>query len=152
MIGTVERAHARIDLAALANNVRRVAGAAGTARVTAVVKADAYGHGAVACSRVALDAGATGLAVHTIAEAEQLRMHGLTVPLLVMGPLIGEEWVRAGEAGVEVVAWTPEAVYAARDAGVGDVHLELDSGMGRLVRAPKTCPRSSMPPGPAAST
>ena len=132
MIGTVERAHARIDLVALANNVRRVAAAAGSARLTAVVKADAYGHGAVACSRVAIEAGAAALAVHTIAEAEQLRMHGLTVPIMVMGPLSGEEWVRAGEAGIEVVAWTPEAIYTAGASGITGVHLELDSGMGRL--------------------
>jgi len=137
VIGTVGRAHARIDLAALANNVRRVADAAGTARLTAVVKANAYGHGAVACSRVAVEAGATALAVHAIAEAEQLRMHGLTTPILVMGPLAGEEWVRAGETGVEIVAWTPAGIYAARDAGITGVHLELDSGMGRLGARPE---------------
>jgi alanine racemase len=137
VIGTIERAHARIDLAALASNVRRVAAAAGSARVAAVVKADAYGHGSVACSRVAVEAGATALAVHTVAEAEQLRMHGLTAPTLVMGPLTGEEWVRAGEAGVEVVVWTPEAIYAAAESGVAGVHLELDSGMGRLGARPE---------------
>ena len=140
MIGTVERAHARIDLAALANNVRRVVAAAGPAQLIAVVKADAYGHGAVPCSRVAIDAGATALAVHTVAEAEQLRMHGLSAPIVVMGPLIGEEWVRAGETGVQVVAWTPEGVYAAVDAGVAGVHLELDSGMGRLGARPEAVP------------
>jgi alanine racemase len=132
MIGTVERAHARIDRAALAHNVRRIAATAGSARVVAVVKADAYGHGAVACSRIAIDAGAGALAVHTIAEAEQLRMHGLSAPIIVMGPLSGGEWVRAGETAVEVVTWTPEGVYAAVESGVAGVHLELDSGMGRL--------------------
>jgi len=143
MIGTVERAHMRIDLGALANNVRRVVEAAGPAHVMAVVKANAYGHGAVVCSRVAIDAGATALAVHTIAEAEQLRMHGLTAPILVMGPLSGEEWIRAGEAGVEIVAWTPEGVYAAVASGATGVHLELDSGMGRLGARPEDVPALS---------
>ena len=55
VIGTVERAHARIDLAALGGNVRRLVQAAGSARLMAVVKADAYGHGAVPCSHVAID-------------------------------------------------------------------------------------------------
>jgi alanine racemase len=137
MIGTLERAHTRIDLGALASNVRRVVEVAGTARVVAVVKANAYGHGAVVCSRVAIDAGAAGLAVHTIAEAEQLRLHGLTAPIIVMGPLRGEEWVRAGETGVEIVAWTPEAIYAAVASGATGVHLELDSGMGRLGARPE---------------
>jgi alanine racemase len=143
MIGTVERAHARIDLAALANNVRRVVQAAGSSRVIAVVKADAYGHGAVPCSRIAIDAGAFALAVHTIAEAEQLRMHGLTAPIVVMGPLRGEEWVRAGETAVEVVTWTPEGIYAAVESGAIGVHLELDSGMGRVGARPEDVPALS---------
>ena len=131
MIGTVERAHTRIDLGALASNVRRVVEVAGTARVVAVVKANAYGHGAVVCSRVAVDAGATGLAVHTIAEAEQLRLHGLTAPIIVMGPLRGEEWVRAGETGVEIVAWTPEAIYAAVASGATALTCTFDGAHSR---------------------
>lgn len=137
MIGTVERASARIDLGAIAGNVRRIAAAAGSASVMAVVKADAYGHGAVACSRTALDAGARELGVHTVAEAEQLRAHGISVPILVMGPLAGAEWARAAAAQAEVVAWTPDAVRAAAQARVAGVHLELDSGMGRLGARPE---------------
>ena len=137
MIGTVERAHARIDLAALAANVRRLVQAAGTARLMAVVKADGYGHGAVPCSHVAITTGARALGVHTVAEAEQLRDDGLHVPILVMGPLTGAEWARAAAASVEIVAWTPDALAAAAAAGIGAVHLELDSGMGRLGARPE---------------
>jgi alanine racemase len=137
VIGTVERARARIDLGALAANVRRMTKAADGARLMAVVKADAYGHGAVECAHVAVTAGAAALAVHTVAEAEQLRDDGLRVPILVMGPLAGAEWSRAGAAGAEVVAWTPEAVRAAAAAGAAGVHLELDSGMGRLGARPE---------------
>ena len=54
---------AEIDLDALAHNVRVLAGRAAPSRLWAVVKANAYGHGAVACGRAALEAGATGLAV-----------------------------------------------------------------------------------------
>jgi alanine racemase len=137
VIGTVERAYARIDLAALGDNVRTVSAAAGSAQVMAVVKADAYGHGAVACGTVALDAGASSLAVHTVAEAEQLRDSGVAAPILVMGPLRGGEWSRAAAASAEVVTWTPEAVGAAAASGVPGVHLELDSGMGRLGARPE---------------
>lgn len=137
MIGTVERAHARIDLAALAANVRRLAQAAGTARLMAVVKADAYGHGALPCSHVAVTAGAHTLGVHTVAEAEQLRDDGLGVPILVMGPLTGAEWGRAAAIDAEIVAWTAAAIAAADTAGIGAVHLELDSGMGRLGARPE---------------
>jgi alanine racemase len=137
VIGTIERAHARIDLGAIAHNVGRVVAAAGSSEVMAVVKADAYGHGAVACSRTAILAGATALGVHTVAEAEQLRTHGIAVPVLVMGPLTGPEWARAAAAGVEVVAWTPAGVRSAVNAGVVGVHLELDSGMGRLGARPE---------------
>ena len=140
MIGTVERAHARIDLAAFAANVRRMVDAAGTARLMAVVKADAYGHGAVPCSHVAVTAGAAVLGVHTVAEAEELRADGPRVPILIMGPLTGAEWGRAAAADAEIVAWTPEAVAAAAAAGVAGVHLELDSGMGRLGARPEDVP------------
>ncbi len=152
MIGTIDRAHARVDLAALANNVRRVAAAAGSARVAAVVKADAYGHGAVACSRVAVEAGATALAVHTVAEAEQLRMHGLTTPILVMGPLTGEEWVRAAEAGVEVVVWTPEAIYAATESGSPACTSSWTRAWGVWARARRTWRRWWMRRARAAPT
>jgi alanine racemase len=140
VIGTVERAFARIDLGAVRDNVRRIAGAAGSAQVMAVVKADAYGHGAVPCGTAALDAGASSLAVHTVAEAEQLRDAGIAVPILVMGPLRGAEWSRAASSRTEVVAWTPQALGAAAGAGVHAVHLELDSGMGRLGARPNEVP------------
>ncbi|HUL59834.1 MAG TPA: alanine racemase, partial [Anaeromyxobacteraceae bacterium] len=76
---------AEIDLDALAHNVRRLAARAAPARLLALVKANAYGHGAVACGRAALEAGASALAVICVDEAEELRRAGIDAPLLVLG-------------------------------------------------------------------
>ena len=67
---TPERALARIDLAALEHNCRRLADELRGAELCAVVKADGYGHGADACAGAALQGGVTHLAVATAAEAE----------------------------------------------------------------------------------
>ena len=104
------RALARIDLGGdPAQRGARSPRAAGGARLMAVVKADGYGHGAVPVARAALEGGATALAVATVGEAEELRAAGIDAPLLVMGPLAGDEWARAAAAGAEITVWTPEA-------------------------------------------
>jgi len=75
------------------------------ARLCAVVKADGYGHGAVAAARAALRGGAATLAVATAGEAAALRAAGLDGPLLVMGALSPEELaVAAAELGYPALA------------------------------------------------
>ena len=136
------RAAARIDLGAIRHNAAVLARAAGRARLMAVVKADGYGHGAAPAARAALEGGASALAVAAAAEAHDLRAAGIDAPVLVMGPLAGCDWDVAAEAGVEVVAWTPESVTRAA-AAAGErgrrarVHLKLDTGMGRLGARPE---------------
>ncbi len=135
------RALARVNLASIERNVRRLRGELepGT-EMCAVVKADAYGHGAAPVARAAQAAGASWLAVASAQEAAELRDAGLTGPLLVMGALSSEELPLALAAGADVVAWTPEFASEvereARRAGghrspVG-VHVKLDTGMGRF--------------------
>ena len=113
------------------------------ARLCAVVKADAYGHGALECARAARAGGAEWLAVATAVEAEQLRRGGIGGRLLVMGALTPGELELALAADADVVAWTPEFVaLAAQRAGAGmgagagrgtaRLHVKLDTGMGRL--------------------
>ncbi|HEX8051494.1 MAG TPA: alanine racemase [Thermoleophilaceae bacterium] len=127
-----ERAVARVDLAAIERNCAHLRGQiAGDAELCAVVKADGYGHGAVASARAALDGGATWLAVATAREAAELRGAELDPPLLVMGALTPADLDLAAMAGAEVVAWTPELADAAVAAGLR-VHVKYDSGMGRL--------------------
>lgn len=124
------RAVARVDLDAVEHNVRTVAAAAPGARLCAVVKAEGYGHGAVACARAAQRTGADWLAVAGAAEATALRAAGIGGRLLVMGSLDAEDLALALEARADVVVWD-EAFLAALPADVR-VHVKLDTGMGRL--------------------
>jgi alanine racemase len=127
------RAVARVNLAAIERNVarmRRELAAGGT--LCAVVKADAYGHGAVPVARAALAGGATWLAVVAAGEAAALRAAGIHAPLLVMGALSPQELDVALGAGADVVAWDEAFVAAVAARGGGAVHVKLDTGMGRL--------------------
>ena len=116
------RALARIDLGAIERNCGRL-----PKPLCAVVKANGYGHGAVAAAQAALRGGAEWLAVATADEAAELRAAGIDVRLLVMGALTAEELGTAVEAGADVVAWTDEVAEAAPR-----IHVKLDTGMGRL--------------------
>ena len=128
----VERSVARIDLGAIRHNVGVLVRAAGRAEVAAVVKANAYGHGAVPVGRAVLEGGATRLGLAAVGEVEELRAGGIDAPLLLWGPLSGGEWRRAAATGCDIAVWTPEGCAAAAAAGIRRIHLKLDSGMGRL--------------------
>ena len=86
-VGTRSRTWAEVDLGAVRHNVRALKRGAAGARLMAVVKADAYGHGAVPIARAAVEAGADSLAVVTVEEGAELRRAGLTVPILVFTDL-----------------------------------------------------------------
>ena len=131
-----ERSVARIDLGAIRHNVGVLARAAGRAEVVAVVKANAYGHGAATVARAALEGGATRLGLAALPEVEELRAAGIDAPPLHWGPLIGDEWRRAATTGCDIAVWTPEGCAAAAAAGIRRVHLKLDTGMGRLGARP----------------
>jgi alanine racemase len=124
------RAVARVDLDAVAHNVRTLAAAAPRTRLCAVVKAEAYGHGAVACARAALDAGAQWLAVAGAAEAAALRAAGIAGRILVMGSIDAEDTAIALAADADVVVWDEAQLATLPDHA--RVHVKLDSGMGRL--------------------
>jgi alanine racemase len=134
----VERAVARIDLAAIEHNAAHLRSqlTAG-AKLCAVVKAGAYGHGDVWCAKAAVAGGAEWLAVAAASEAVDLRRHGIAEPILIMGALTASDARAALEAAADVVAWEPAfaealARTATADGVTGRVHVKLDSGMGRL--------------------
>jgi alanine racemase len=119
------RSEIRIDLGALRRNVATLLRVLEGSELWAVVKANAYGHGALDCGAAALDAGATALCTATVGEALHLRGRLPLARIIVLGLSSGEEWAQAREAGLELVATDgviPEGV---------PVHVKLDTGMGR---------------------
>ncbi len=124
-----------IDLGRIARNLGRVRQAAGGRRVLAVVKANAYGHGAVPVSRALEAAGADGFCVSSLEEALELREGGVEAPVLVLGGLRPEALPLASAHRLSVALVGPEALDAyARLLPVHPVplHLKVDTGMGRF--------------------
>jgi alanine racemase len=102
----------------------------------AVVKANAYGHGAVAVSREALSAGAAVLAVICVDEAEELRRAGIAAPVVVLGTTPPSDAERAAALGLEPTVASGElldalAAAARRRGAEVPVHLELETGLNR---------------------
>ena len=134
-------AWAEIDVDAIAHNVGVVRDAVFPAAVWAVVKADGYGHGAVAVSRAALDAGAAGLCVALTSEGVALRDAGITAPVLVLSQQPAAEVPALVSASltptVYSAGYADAVAAAAQQAGcrVG-VHLKVDSGMQRVGASP----------------
>jgi alanine racemase len=131
----VLRAVARVNLAAIERNVRRLRDQlSGGALLCAVVKGDGYGHGDAESARAAVAGGASQLAVATAQEAGALRAQDVTEPILVMGAISAEELPLALAARAELVAWDER--FVARVAAAARypvrVHVKLDTGMGRL--------------------
>jgi alanine racemase len=123
---------AEVDLGALAANTRRLAARAPGAALMAVVKADAYGHGAVPVARAALAAGAAWLGVATLDEALELRRAGIGAPVLVLGWTPPELAGRAAWAGVDLTVSRLEEAAAMAARGSVRIHAKVDTGMGRL--------------------
>ncbi|MEU9332065.1 alanine racemase [Streptomyces sp. NPDC048290] len=130
------RARAVVDLDALRANVRALRERASGAQLMAVVKSDAYGHGAVPCARAALDAGATWLGTATPQEALALRAAGLPGRIMCWLWTPGGPWREAIEADLDVSVsgmWALEEVVAAARAvsRTARVQLKADTGLGR---------------------
>jgi len=130
------RARAEIDLAALRANVRTLRALAPGAALMAVVKSDAYGHGAVPCARAAVEAGAAWLGTATPEEAIALRAAGLPGRIMCWLWTPGGPWQEAVEADIDVSVsgmWALEEVTGAvRRAGrPARVQLKADTGLGR---------------------
>lgn len=132
---TAPRREARIRLEALAGNVEALRRTAAPAQLMVVVKADAYGHGALPVARTAIEAGADWLGAADLGEALALREAGIRSPLLAWLHGAAPDFRTAVEAGVEVGISTPAQLEAAAQAGA-TVHLKLDTGLSRNGLAP----------------
>ncbi|MEP0749969.1 alanine racemase [Trichocoleus sp. AS-A1] len=134
-----ERAWVEIDLAALAHNVRQLRRfLSPKTALMAVVKADAYGHGAITVAEIACQAGASWLGVATIPEGIQLREAGIQAPILILGASNTTEQVQAiAHWDLQPTLCTPQqALVFSETLGTLNrslaVHVKLDTGMSRL--------------------
>ncbi|MFM9111700.1 MAG: alanine racemase [Actinomycetota bacterium] len=132
---------AEIDLRAYADNVRAIVADTTTHRVWAVVKADAYGHGAVECARVALDAGAQGLCVALVDEGVALRRAGIAAPILVMSEQPPSEHRAIVANGLIATVYNESTIESLAQTAAEleiscSVHLKVDTGMHRVGVAP----------------
>ena len=128
---------AEVDLSALGHNVAALKKAAGTAQFMAVVKANAYGHGALPVAKRALQSGADWLGVARLDEALALRSAGIEAPILVFGHTSPERADELADNDVRPTVYTVDTAgklsrrVSARGLRIR-VHIKIDSGMGRL--------------------
>ncbi|MCI9672040.1 MAG: alanine racemase, partial [Lawsonibacter sp.] len=131
------RTWAEVDLDALAHNYRLLRGLAPQARFLGVVKADAYGHGAVPVAKKLQALGADMLAVACLAEAIELREAGITLPILCLGQTpveLASDLLAYNVTQTVGDLVTGKALSAAAEAAgkTLTIHVKVDTGMGRL--------------------
>ena len=128
------RTWAEINLDHLAFNIHSIRKRVAPAKVIPVVKADAYGHGAVACSKRLVKEGFSMFAVAQFQEAMELRESGIDQPILVLGRLFPDEISQAIKAGLRISIFGEEDLRWIEEAGADApalVHVKLETGMGR---------------------
>lgn len=136
-MGTLRPVWAEVDLAAVRHNVALLVETVAPAAVCAVVKADAYGHGAEPVARACLEAGATSLAVAIVDEGAALRRAGVEAPVLLLSEPGPDAVDAAVAAGLTPTLYSPAAVAACARAAEAagrrvDVQVKVDTGMHRV--------------------
>lgn len=137
------RLWAEIDLAALAGNLEEIKGRLRPGcEIMAVAKANAYGHGAVEVARALLGRGVTWLGVGDSSEAIELRQAGIDAPILILGAIIDDEAPDVVRENITPYIHSVERARfineeAARQDRVLNVHINIDTGMGRLGASPR---------------
>ena len=127
-----------IDLAALRHNYRAIRSRVGEKpRIICIVKADAYGHGAVECAKVLQQEGAAMFAVATVAELRQLREAGVDLPTLVLGHIPRKYYPEMLALHGTFPLYSAEQAKAVSDAAaaagvLAHVHVKVDTGLTRL--------------------
>ena len=133
-----DRSCVEIDLDALRHNfdeIRKMTSPG--AGILAVVKADAYGHGAYETAKTLLECGAAGLCLATIDEAVDLRRRGIEAPMMTLGFTDRSRYADAVKYGIEQSVYSYEIAKALSDEATAQgrqikVHVKLDTGMGRI--------------------
>ena len=132
-----DRAWREIDVAALHANFDALRRASHAPRVCAVLKANAYGHGAAHLAPLYEKWGAAALAFATADEAMEARMAGVTLPIILLGHTDPAHALALAEAGIVPAVHSPASAQAlsraAQEAGVTlSVQIKVDTGMGRI--------------------
>ena len=135
--GSLRPTVVEISLARLADNLRAIQAAVRPAAMMPIVKANAYGHGLVPVARHLISLGVASLGVAFLEEAVALREAGITVPILVMGGIFGDQipvFLRHGltltASSIDKLEQIDEA--AAQTGVTATVHLKIDTGMERI--------------------
>ncbi len=132
------RVYAKVNLDAICRNVSRVIDKVGKAvSVMAIVKTDAYGHGAVPVAKALCEAGVDSFGVATVEEALQLRRNGISSPILILGYVFPEDYEKVIENDImhavfryeNAVELSKKAVQMGKTA---KIHIAVDTGMGRI--------------------
>ena len=136
------RVWAEIDLDQLADNVRALKARAAEARLLAVVKANAYGHGAIAVAKTAVEAGAWGVGVLGVDEGEELRRAGLESPILLLGSSAPAMASRLVENDLRVTVGSLAMGQALSTAALAQertaiVHVKVETGLNRYGVVPE---------------
>jgi alanine racemase len=138
MIDFLKRTWAQIDLDAIRNNYKAIAQSLSYGcRAMAIVKADAYGHGAGFVSRTLRDAGVTWFGVSNLDEALQIRDEGISESILILAYTPPEHILQLAENNITQTVFEREYAQqiskAAVEAGVTvGVHIKVDTGMSRI--------------------
>jgi alanine racemase len=129
---------AEINLGNLAHNIREIKKIVKKdTLITAVIKANAYGHGSVEAAKVFLENGADRLAVATLSEAIELREAGIDVPILILGYTPESQYSQVIEYNITQTIYNFESASVFSQAAslqnkTGTIHIKIDSGMGRI--------------------
>lgn len=132
------RTWAEIDLDALKFNIKEIRRITNpNAMVMAVVKADAYGHGAVECAHLLLENGADRLAVSCLDEALQLRRAGIFAPILILGASFFEEAQDIVSHDITACVFSYDFAHVLSQEAkklnkTAKIHIKLDTGMSRI--------------------
>lgn len=138
MESTLKRTWAEVNLDALERNYKKIREHIGSdVKFLGVVKADAYGHGAIQCSKLLEKLGADYLAVSSMDEAMELRLNGVTIPILILGHTPKDQVEGLIKFGItQAVTCKAKAVEYSEEAtklgGTLKVHIKVDTGMSRL--------------------
>ena len=138
-----QRTWVEVSLSAIKSNILNFAKlVGGVNKLMPAIKADAYGHGAIAVSRVALDTGCERLAVATAMEGEELRIAGINADIQILGASLPEEITLALQYDMILSIHEIKSAIIINKAAenlnkIARVHLKVDTGMGRLGILPK---------------